>query len=132
MMSLSEVVEEIGNLGEDYNAFRETVERKIRIIRGRVDSMSLYEITENELNILENGPPSSIYLNLSIFFLSVAASFLIALLTTNIESDRTYTVFVVVTTIGLVAGLVLLILWYRTHHSVSEIIRIIKGRISNE
>ena len=32
-----------------------TEDENIRIVRGRVDSLSLYEITDHELNILEKG-----------------------------------------------------------------------------
>jgi NADH:ubiquinone oxidoreductase subunit K len=131
-LSISKVLEEIGNLGEDYNALKENIEHHIRIVRGRVDSVSVYEITENELSILENGTPSSIYLNFAVFLLSVAVSFLVALLTTNIESNRVFTIFVVVTAVGAISGLLLLFVWYRSHRSLSDIVSKIKSRISNE
>lgn len=131
-LSLQEVVDEIAGLGEDYNALRENVEHQIKINRGRVQSVSVYEITERELSILEIGPQSSIYLNFAIFLLSVSISFLIALLTTTIASDRTFVVFLVITSVGLVAGIILLTIWYRSHRSISDIIVRIKSRISSE
>jgi NADH:ubiquinone oxidoreductase subunit K len=131
-LSLGKVFEEIGSLGEDYGAIRENLEHQIKIVRGRVDSVAVYEVTESELSILENGPPSSIYLNFSIFLLSVAVSFLITLLTTKIESDRVFTIFVVVTAIGFIAGLLLLLIWYRSHRSLADIIQTIKKRIPND
>lgn len=131
-LPLGKVFEEIGSLGEDYGAIREKLEHQIKIVRGRVDSVSVYEVTESELSILENGPPSSIYLNFAIFLLSVAASFLITLSTTNIASDRVFTIFVVVTAVGFIAGLLLLLIWYRSHRSLSAIIQTIKKRIPDD
>jgi hypothetical protein len=128
-LSLSKVFEEIGALGEDYGALRENLEHQIKIVRGRVDSVSVYEITESELSLLEDGPPSSIYLNFSIFLLSVAISFLISLVTTKIESDRVFTVFVIITAIGFIAGILFLFIWYRSHRSLSDIFLKIKNRI---
>ena len=58
------------------------------ILRGKVDSLSLYEITDFELDVLEKGSPNSIYLNFSIFLLSVGFSFLAALFSTDIQSER--------------------------------------------
>ena len=56
--------------GEKY-----TGEKAVQIKRGRVDSLSLYEITDNELDILTAGSPSSLYLNFAIFLLSRAFLF---------------------------------------------------------
>jgi hypothetical protein len=131
-LSLQEVLEEISALGENYHLFRDKVEDQIKITRGRVVSISVYEVTERELSILENGPPSSLYLNLAISLLSLAISFLIALLTTTIASDRTFTIFVVITTISFVSGIVLLVIWYISHQSISETILRIKSRVSSD
>jgi len=104
---------------------------EIRIIRGKVDSLSLYEITDNELETLEKGSPSSTYLNFAIFLLSVGFSFLVSLLTAKIESMKTYIAFMIFTVIGILAGVILLVLWYRERRSISRVIKKIKGRIPN-
>ena len=103
-----------------------------RIRRGKVDSLSLYEITESELETLEKGSPSSLFFNLSIALISISCSFLVALLSTEIASDRTFTVFVVIVAVGLIAGGVLGVLWWRTRKDVSEIISRIKERMPLE
>ena len=110
----------------------QTGDKSFRIRRGKVDSLSLYEITDHELDILERGSPASLYLNFGIFLLSLSASFLIALLTTTVESQRTFTVFVVVTVIGGLAGVVLMSLWWRTRQSASTVIAQIRSRIPDE
>jgi multidrug transporter EmrE-like cation transporter len=104
---------------------------EIRIIRGKVDSLSLYEITDNELETLEKGSPSSTYLNFAIFLLSVGFSFLVSLLTVKVESMKTYIAFMIFTVIGILAGVILLVLWYRERRSISKVIKKIKGRIPN-
>jgi hypothetical protein len=129
-MPINEVFEEINHLGQGSKSIS-SFEQQIKIIRGRVDSMSLYEITENELNILENGPPSSIYLNFAIFLLSIAISFLVSLLTTTITSERTFLVFVVITVASFISGFILLGVWFRNHRLISDIIARIKNRISD-
>jgi len=105
---------------------------EIKILRGKVDSLSLYEITDNELETLEKGSPSSTYLNFSIFLLSVGFSFLVSLLTVKIESMKIYTTFMIFTVIGILAGIILLVLWYRERRSISEVIKRIKDRIPSK
>jgi hypothetical protein len=107
-------------------------ENSIRIKRGKVDSLSVYEITDYELDILIKGSPSSLYLNFSIFLLSVAASFLISILTTTIVSERTFTVFCVATAVGGVAGIVLGVLWWNTRGEVSSLSSKIRARIPRD
>lgn len=107
-----------------------TGQNEVKVVRGRVDSLSLYEVTDNELEILEKGSPSSIYLNFSIFLLSIGIAFLITLLSTNIESSKVFAVFVIFCSVGIVVGVLLLVLWYRMKNEVSEVIVKIKGRIA--
>ncbi|MEO1830264.1 MAG: hypothetical protein ABGX82_15745 [Pseudomonas sp.] len=107
-------------------------DKPFKIKRGRVDSLSLYEITEHELVILENGSPFSLYLNFSLLLLTTATSFLISLLTITIDSDRTYTTFVILVVVGYVLGILLGIIWWRTRQSVSEITKRIRNRIPPE
>lgn len=104
-------------------------EKSVRIRRGKVDSLSLYEITDHELERLEQGSPSGLLFNCAVALLSVSSSFLVALLTTEIPSFRTFTIFVVITTIGLIGGAVLLLVWYKTRQTLTEMINRIKQRI---
>jgi len=57
----------------------------VKINRGKLGSISLYEVTEDELNILERGSPSSTYLNFSIGLLSIGISFFISIFSTKID-----------------------------------------------
>jgi uncharacterized membrane protein YciS (DUF1049 family) len=104
-------------------------EKSPRILRGRVDSFAIYEITDDELRTLESGSPSSLLLNLAIFCISTAAAFLIALLTTSGISIHLFTVFTVITTVGFFGGAILVAIWIRTRVSLSSLVRRIRARI---
>jgi hypothetical protein len=106
-------------------------DNEVSIVRGKVDSLSLYEITDHELDVLEKGSPSSIYLNFSIFLASIGASFLITIFSVEIHDDRVFISFVIFAAIGAIGGLFLLILWYNLKSSVSDVVEKIKGRIAD-
>jgi hypothetical protein len=103
-------------------------EKSPRILRGRLDSYAIYEITEDELRDLEAGSPSSLYLNFAIFGLSIAVSFMVALFTSTV-TDRVFTVFTVLAIVGLFIGIGLLILWWRARISIGDVVRRIRARI---
>lgn len=105
---------------------------QVRVRRGKVDSLSLYEVTEAELQDLERGGPASLYFNFSIFLLSTAVSFIVALLTTKIESTKTFCVFVLVALVGFVGGGILLLIWNKSRQVTGEIITRIKDRMPKE
>lgn len=100
----------------------------IPIKRGRVNSLTVYEVTDYELDQLENGSPVSLFLNFAILFVSIGISFFIALLTTIIESNRVFNIFVIITSISFIAGIILLFLWYRGRKSIKILLNKIKDR----
>jgi hypothetical protein len=111
---------------EDHTKFLPAVRR------APIERLDIYEISETELQILERGSPESIFLNFAIFLMSVTISFLIALLTTEIQSSRTFAVFVVVTVVGFVSGAVLLALWLWHRRSTATIFEQIRRRMPPE
>lgn len=104
---------------------------EIQIDRARLDSITVYEVTEDELSIIESGAPSSNYLNLSIALLSVFVSFLLTLLTVKIEDDRTFNFFLFIAIATLIVGVVLLIVWLRSNKSSRNIFNKIRARKSS-
>lgn len=98
------------------------------IRRASIKTLTIYEISESELETLERGSPDSIDLNFSIFFLSSAVTLLLALFTTPPDSTRAFTVFTVLCTVGFVAGVYLLVRWYRNHRSISTVVTAIRLR----
>jgi NADH:ubiquinone oxidoreductase subunit K len=103
----------------------------IPIKRSRVDSLTVYEITDYELSELEKGSPSAINLNFSILLITLGISFLISLLTTEITSNRVFYVFVIIVSVSFAVGIILFIIWFKGKKSVKTTIMKIKERIPN-
>ena len=97
--------------------------------RVRLDSLRIFEISEAELEALERGSPESIFLNLALAVLSVAISFSVALVTTKIDSNRTFAVFVIITSLGYVAGVTFGALWLISRRSLKSVSGKIRSRI---
>ena len=99
-----------------------------RIVRASLDHLTIYEISDNELDAIERGGPESLMLNFAILFISTAISFTVTLATTSIQSVYLYTAFMVVTIVSYAAALVLGGLWLRSHRSKKSILNIIRER----
>lgn len=105
----------------------------VKVKRARYDSLELFEVSENELTIIERGSPSSTYLNFAIFLLSIAISFLTTLLTVNLKENQTlFTVFTVICVLGFMVGLFLIIIWYRSKNEFDEVLKKIRNRMKQE
>lgn len=91
--------------------------RYVEIRRGTVDSLLVCEITDYEWENIKKGMPANLFLNFGIALLSMSFSFLIALLTTDMDS-RTLTVFTVIFTVGCLGGIVSMCLWWRDQRSI--------------
>lgn len=111
----------------------ENGEKPVEIRRGRYDSLSLYEVTEHELDILKQGTPLSVLLTVGISLCTIGISFLIALFTTPITTDSI--IFVVFTSIvvgSLIGSLVCICWWYSNRQSVTSVIEKIKSRMPDK
>jgi hypothetical protein len=102
--------------------------KPLQVNRCSVDSITLYEITEQELELLEQGSPSSTLLNFAIFAWSVGFAFLTTLLTVKLTDKPIFIVFVVLTALGIFSGVVLLVVWARMAKSTSGVVIKIKSR----
>jgi hypothetical protein len=107
-------------------------EKALKVRRGRVDSVDLYEIKENELEILANGEPTTIYLNFSIFLLSMAITAVTSLCTASFNNNIIKYSFLFTAILCFIIGIFLLILWYIGKKSIKAIIQKIKERIPPE
>lgn len=108
---------------------QETSETHIRIRRGRVESVDLYEIKDSELELIERGSPADLQLNFAIFLISLAFSAGCSLATASFASTKVENVFVMVMVLGVIVGLYLLISWYRNRTSLKLICIRIRQRI---
>ena len=102
----------------------------IPVKRGVVDSINIYEITENELETLEAATPTGILFDIGLFCLSAAIAFTITLCTTSIDSERMFNTFLVVTIVGYLSFLAFLIIWLASRKSVKETTKKVRDRMN--
>ena len=91
--------------------------------------LKAYVVFEHQLDLLAQGSPASLLLNFALFFLGVAATSLGTLVTAPPNQDRTFYVFFIIFIITLIAGIVLLAVWYSMHKSVTSLIVEIKAQM---
>lgn len=99
------------------------------IIKGRVDSINIYEVTESELESLESATPTGIFFDIGLICLTIAISFTISLSTTTISDDRTFNTFLIITVIGYLGFLAFTVFWILTRKSIKEVTTKIRNRI---
>jgi hypothetical protein len=102
------------------------------IRRARLDNLTIYEISDGELEIIARGSPDSIYLTISVALLTLAASFLGSLLLTDTKSNAILFLFIVLVVVGFVVGGILLLLWKRSSGSVAVCVAAIRKRLPHE
>lgn len=104
-----------------------------KAIRHRYNDINMYEITDTELDILENGASSDLYLEFAIACGSFCISFVIALCTCDFSnSPKTFNTFLVVSICTGIACVVLCLLWLRTRKSKTQVIESIRKQIVDE
>lgn len=103
--------------------------KDIDVRRGKFDSLSLYEVTDYELEILERGSPSSLLLNFAILGFSVGVSFLISLLTLEFTSVYTFAFFLTFSLVGLFSSVVLIFIWWKIRANSISVCAKIKNRL---
>lgn len=102
---------------------------QVQIRRGSYGSLDIYDVTKDELEILKQGSPNSIFLNFAIALLSIFISTGSTLLTLKIESDRVYYVFFIIMLISLIAGSVTMVLWWKGENVFKKTIKKIEARM---
>ncbi|MCL2289577.1 MAG: hypothetical protein FWC34_02570 [Bacteroidetes bacterium] len=107
-------------------------DKSLRVRRGRVDSVCLYEVKENELEVLENGESTSFHLNFAIFLLSTAVTSILTLCTATFASPLLQNIFLFVAIVGILFGAYLLLRWRKGRKSIKLVILTIKSRLQPE
>lgn len=107
---------------------------KIDVHRRKIYSVTIYDVTESELSILEKGTDASVWLNFLIGSFSVAVSFLISLLTAKWGEGFSITqlVFICVTIIMFVVAAICVVFWIRGRGEHKTTIKTIKERTIQE
>ena len=104
-------------------------EQTLVINRGRVKSFDLYEVKENELELLEKGSTANHEFGFGVFLLSTAITCLAALGTTDFKWQIVQQICIFLTLIGFILGAFFMMSWWRIRKSVKEVVLRIKDRI---
>ena len=100
-----------------------------KIQRGRVDSITIYEVTEGELATLEAGTPTGYLFDLFLCLLTLSIAFFVTISTTTITSDRLFSFYAILAIASAIGSLVCLCLWLRFRKSLKTVIEAIKKRV---
>jgi len=99
------------------------------VMIGKVDSLTVYEITDFELDQLEQGENLNIDFNIAIFLLSMGLSYLSVLFTVSFNSNVLLFISIAVTLIGIIGGIIMLISWYIRRKPTKKLVLKIKNRL---
>lgn len=91
--------------------------------------LKVYEISEAELEKLENGPPGQIHLNFALALLPAALTVLVALQTAQMPNDRVYLGYWIAFWLLSVQGLFSLARWLMTKGSLKSLVSEIRARM---
>ncbi len=107
---------------------------KIDVRRRKLGAVTIYDVTEAELTILERGTEASIWLNFFIGTVSIAVSFLVSLLTVDWEAKDflTRVVFICVTIIMFLAAIACFVFWRNAKGQHATTINSIRKRTIQE
>jgi hypothetical protein len=101
----------------------------IKINKYHVDSINIYEITEEELDIAKNGSVWSVYLNIAISSISFFISFLISLLTCDFSNKEIIkNVFISSSVVFFIVAIVFFILWIVNKKNSNNVFDKVKNR----
>ena len=96
--------------------------------RGRVDSLTLYEITEEELRQIGEGSPVNVHQSIAIGSGSIAATVCATLFTATFSDPTTEFTFVALAVGSIIATVIEGIMWFRCRGLTSTVIKRITGR----
>ena len=101
----------------------------LKVRRGCVDSISIYEIKEDELDTLERGTYMDVQFNFAIFLLSSSITAIGTLSSAEFKSRILETIFVFISVGGIIGAIVLFALWYSSKKPIKQTITKIRKRI---
>ena len=102
------------------------------IRRARYQRLTIYEVEEAELQLLERGAPDSVLLTIAIALFTLAITLTITLFTATFASSAIHTALISLTVVGYVSGSILTLMWSRTKSAVSQCVTGIRDRLPPE
>lgn len=102
----------------------------LRVRRGKVDSVDLYEIKDHELDQLESGSPGDVQLNWGVFLLSLAFGSVTTLSTVEkFSHPLAQNAFLFMAILGIFGGAYLVNEWRRLRKSTKKLCKKIRERL---
>jgi hypothetical protein len=102
--------------------------QEVRIVVGRVDVITIHQVTDNELDALASASPTGFLFDLCIALLSIGISFAVTLTTTTIQSARLESFYSVLMIGCFIGTAISFCLWLRFRRSIASIIARIRKR----
>ena len=104
----------------------------VSVRRAHVGSIDIYEVKDNELDILEKGGPMETQFNFAVLLISLAFSSAISLFTATFKSEIVQNTFVVVAVVGFLGSGYLFIQWYQGKKPIKSVIKDIRDRMPDD
>ena len=108
------------------------VDSTVKVRRGRVDCVTLYDVSESELDQLEAGSPATLQLNFAIFCFSLSITAGTSLVTADFKNEKWMIAFMIASLVGIVLGAFFIFAWNRNRKSVHKLINRIRQRVQSE
>lgn len=102
----------------------------VKVHRGSLDSIVVYDVTESELSALEAGSPIGCLFDVFVACASISLSLLSTLLTVPNLSNRLYITYLVFTICLGLGALICFILWKVFRRRNSEVAKTIRARVA--
>jgi hypothetical protein len=94
--------------------------------------LRVYEISEAELEKLENGPPGQVHLSFALALLPAALTVFITVQTVEIKDNRIYYGYWIAFWLLSVQGLISLARWWATSGSMKSLVQEIRSRMPDK
>ncbi len=91
--------------------------------------LKIYQISESELEKMENGPPGQVHLSFALALLPTALSVFITLQTVDIRDNRIYYGYWVAFWLLSIQGLISLVRWWTSSGSLNTLVKEIRSRM---
>ncbi len=103
-------------------------QNNIKVRVGTIDAVDVFTVKESELDRLENGENTDLFLNFSIFLISLAVSALFTLVSATFKKPVFQILTLIILVIGTLGGGLLLLLWKRSRKYIKGICKTIRER----
>ena len=104
-----------------------------RIIRHKMGDIEIFPVTKEQLEQIEKGTNSDLFLEIALCLVSVFASFLCSLIVVDfVKYPTTFTFFLMVCIISGITSIIMFLLWWRNRQSKHELIEKIRSQAIEE